>query len=188
MANINDFNKGTTINGATAYLIQNKFNGQIVFDGSIQPATQSCMINFADETKCIVYGTFCNVASVDGVSTLQLPDATKKGADVRYIVASKEVGYNKGFDTENNNIHYYYIEDGNSISVMYLQEGLKFWIKSNEQLAIGDLCCNAYDNALMPEACIKKAVAGDTAFLLVEQGCEANGMALVVVMQRQIVA
>ena len=184
MANISDFKKGTTINGPVSYIIKKKLNGQIVYDPAIAPATISCLVNYNDETKCVVSGSFCSVNNINGVNQIVLPDATKKGADIEYVIASKEIGAYKCYSKLNSEVEFYQYFDGTKISAMKLLPGMKFWLQATEDLVVGDKATIDTTN----EYQIKKATSGDTAFLLVEQGCATNGLALVVVVQKEVIA
>lgn len=187
MANKSDINLGSTINGRTAYLIKNKFNGQIIFDGAIQSVAINALVNFNDDSKVLLSGTFCNLGEgVNGEKLVVLPDSANKGADCKYAIISKEAGYYKGYDKTNTDINYYYLPDGVAVKLIRLLPGMRFWIKVSEDVVIGDLLVNNYTANVEYQA--QKAVAGDTAFLQVENSAKANGLAQVIVVSPMVVA
>ena len=184
MAAKTDFNYGTTINGPVSYIIKYKLNGQVVFDPSIASVTQNALVDLGDG-NILVSGSFGKISvKADGRYKFVLPDHTLKGADIEYILLSKEVGAYRCYSKTNNEVDFYYYENGKKVNVVKLVPGLRFWIQSTTALVVGE----KETIASSTEYQIHKATSGETAFLLVEKGCSANGVALVTVIQKEVIA
>lgn len=184
MAAKTDFNYGTKINGPVAYMISAELNGQLIFDPSIASVTQNALVDLG-AGNVLVSGSFGSISvKADGRYKFVLPDHTKAGADIEYALLSKEVGAYKCYSKTNNNIDFAYYEDGTKVNVVKLTPGMRFKIQSTTPLVVGEKATIASST----EYQIHKATSGETAFLLVDEGCAANGMATVTVIQKEVIA
>lgn len=184
MALITDFTTSPNIVGATEWVLTEKMNGQSIYDASIGYSTVNASIpaSAVDGTIC-VSGTLCDITDNNGIREILLPDAENKGKDVEYILADLQFSWNKLYD--NDHVGYNYGKKENSLNLVKLVAGQKFYLKVVDDVLIGDKMVVNYSGNL--EYALQKAVANDYACFEVLERAQAGQCAEVICIGKTLI-